>query len=65
MQCVEMAFVIVAVKAYRSAAESAAVVAALGKADEVIYGGEEKDGFLKVETSNGTTWVKSIMMRKQ
>ena len=56
---------IAGVKAYRSAAESAAVVATLGKADEVIYGGEEKDGFLKVETSNGTAWVKSIMMRKQ
>ena len=33
--------------------------------DAVIYGGEEKDGFLKVETSSGTARVKSIMMRKQ
>lgn len=56
---------IAGVKAYRSATESAAVVATLGKTDEVIYGGEEKDGFLKVETSSGTGWVKSIMMRKQ
>jgi len=40
-------------------------VATLGKSDEVIYGGEEKDGFLRVETSNGSAWVKSIMIRKQ
>ena len=52
------------VKAYRTAAEGA-VVATLGKSDEVIFGGEEKDGFLKVETASGTAWVKSIMMRKQ
>ncbi|MEO8856338.1 MAG: CsgG/HfaB family protein [Burkholderiaceae bacterium] len=52
------------VKAYRSAAEGA-VVATLGKSDEVIYGGEEKDGFMKVETGAGTAWVKAIMMRKQ
>lgn len=56
---------IAGVKAYRTASESPAVVATLGKTDEVIYGGEEKDGFLKVETSNGTAWVKAIMMRKQ
>jgi hypothetical protein len=55
---------IAGVKAYRTAAEGA-VVATLGKSDEVIYGGEEKDGFLKVETSSGSAWVKSILMRKQ
>ncbi len=55
---------IAGVKAYRTAAEGA-VVATLGKSDEVIFGGEEKDGFLKVETSSGTGWVKTIMMRKQ
>ncbi len=55
---------IAGVKAYRTAAEGA-VVATLGKADEVIFGGEEKDGYLKVETASGTAWVKAIMMRKQ
>ncbi len=55
---------IAGVKAYRTAAEGA-VVATLGKSDEVIYGGEERDGFMKVETGSGTAWVKSIMMRKQ
>ena len=52
------------VKAYRTAAEGP-VVATLGKSDEVIYDGEEKDGFMKVETGSGTAWVKAIMMRKQ
>ena len=55
---------IAGVKAYKLAAERA-VVATLGKSDEVIHGGEEKDGFIKVETSNGTAWVKSILMRRQ
>ena len=55
---------IAGVKAYRSASEGA-VLATLAKSDEVIYGGEEKDGFLKVETSSGTAWVKAILMRKQ
>ena len=40
-------------------------MATLGKSDEVIYGGEEKDGFMRVETGSGTAWVKAIMMRKQ
>jgi len=52
------------VQAYRTAGECL-VVATLGKTDGVIYGGEENDGFIKVETSSGAGWVKSIMMRKQ
>ena len=55
---------IAGVKAYRNASEGP-VLATLGKNDEVIYGGEEKDGFMKVETGSGTGWVKAIMMRKQ
>jgi hypothetical protein len=55
---------IAGVKAYKTASEGA-VVATLGKSDEVIYGGEEKDGFMKVETAKGTAWVKALMMRKQ
>ena len=55
---------IAGVKAYRTAAEGP-VVATLAKTDEVIYDGEERDGFMKVETGSGTAWVKAIMMRKQ
>ena len=55
---------IAGVKAYRNASEGP-VLATLSKSDEVIYGGEEKDGFIKVETGAGSGWVKAIMMRKQ
>ena len=55
---------IAGVKAYRDAAEGA-VVTTLGKTDGVIYGGEERDGFMKVETGSGTAWVKAILMRKE
>ena len=52
------------VEAYRTAG-AFSFVATLGKTDRVIYGGEDNDGFVKVETSSGAGWVKSIMMRKQ
>ncbi|MEY4883353.1 MAG: hypothetical protein RIS34_1207 [Pseudomonadota bacterium] len=55
---------ITGIKAYKTAAEGA-VVATLSKTDEVIFDGEEKDGFMKVETAKGTAWVKTVMMRKQ
>jgi hypothetical protein len=55
---------IAGVKAYREPSEGA-VVTTLGKTDGVIYGGEEKDGFMKVETGSGTAWVKVIMMKKE
>jgi hypothetical protein len=55
---------IAGVKAYRSASEGP-VLATLSKSDELIYGGEEIDGFMKVKTGSVTAWVKAIMMRKQ
>ncbi|MGA8514263.1 MAG: CsgG/HfaB family protein [Burkholderiaceae bacterium] len=56
---------IAGVKALRAPAEGSGEIATLSKTDEVIFEGEEKDGFIKVATSNGTGWVKAIMMRKQ
>jgi hypothetical protein len=35
------------------------------KSDEVIFEGEEKDGFMKVDTGKGSGWVKAITLRKQ
>lgn len=55
---------IAGVKTYRTAAEGA-VVATLGRTDELIFAGEERDGYMKAETSAGTGWVKAIVMRKQ
>ncbi len=52
------------VKAYRTASEGVVLVT-LRKTDGVIYGGEEQEGFMKVETGSGTGWVKAILMRKE
>ena len=55
---------IAGVKVYRSAGEGAELTS-LSKVDEVIYEGEEQNGFMKVATPRGTGWVKAIMVRKQ
>ena len=49
------------VKVYAEASETAKVVKTLHKEDEIIFLGEEKEGFLKVEGS-GSGWVKKIMV---
>jgi len=36
----------------------------LGKADEVLYLGEEKNGFLKVTAAKGDGWVKKVLLKK-
>lgn len=55
---------IAGVKVYRSPAEGVEVFS-LGKFDEVIFEGEEQNGFMKVAGSRGSGWVKAIMMRRQ
>lgn len=55
---------IAGVKVFRSASEGAELTT-LAKTDEVIYEGEEQNGFMKVATPKGSGWVKAIMMRKQ
>ena len=55
---------IAGVKVYRGPAESMEL-ASLSKFDEVIFEGEEQNGFMKVATPRGSGWVKTIMMRKQ
>ncbi len=44
---------------------AAALLLGLAHVPAQTLGGDEKDGFIKVETSGGTGWVKSILMRKQ
>lgn len=53
------------VKAFRNPADGGAAVATLQKNDEVIFEGEEANGFMKVATANGSGWVKAVLMRKQ
>ena len=56
---------IAGVKALISPADGARELLSLSKNDEVIFEGEEKEGFIKVATSKGSAWVKAIMMKKQ
>jgi hypothetical protein len=52
------------VKILTGPADSAKAVATLPKGSEMIYMGEEKDGFLKVETGSGGGWVKKILVTR-
>ena len=36
----------------------------LGKTDELIFMGKEQDGFVNVETSKGSGWVKKVLISK-
>lgn len=55
---------IAGVKAYRGPSEGATLLT-LNRGEEVIFEGEENNGFMKVATSNGSGWVKAVMLRKQ
>jgi hypothetical protein len=55
---------IAGVKVFRSASEGAELTT-LGRSDEVIFEGEEQNGFMKIATQKGSGWVKAIMLRKQ
>ena len=39
-------------------------VATLTRSDEIIYMGEEKDGFVNVESGSGSGWVKKVLVAK-
>jgi hypothetical protein len=54
----------IATKLYASPVETAKVVASLSKGDEMIFTGEEKDGFMKVESGSGAGWVKKILVTR-
>ncbi len=54
---------IAGVKVYRTANEGSEM-GSLSKTDEVIFEGEEQNGFMKIASGNGSGWVKTILMRK-
>lgn len=56
---------IAGVKVLKAARDGAAELQALTKADEVLYLGEESNGYLKVQAAKGEGWVKKVLMRKQ
>jgi hypothetical protein len=55
---------IAGVKLMDSAGEAGKVVATLAKGDELIYMGQEQDGYVKVESGKGSGWVKKILVAK-
>jgi len=55
---------IAGVKVLKAPADSAGVLMSLTKTDEVLYLGEEKNGFAKVTSPSGDGWVKAVLLRK-
>lgn len=55
---------IAGVKVLRGPADSAGVLMSLSKTDEVLYLGEERNGFAKVTSPSGDGWVKAMLLRK-
>jgi curli production assembly/transport component CsgG len=55
---------IAGVKLMGSAADAGKTVATLAKGDEMIYMGEESNGYLRVESGKGSGWVKKILVAK-
>lgn len=53
------------VRVLRAPKDGAAELVALNKSDEVLFLGEEKDGYFKVQASRGEGWVKKVLVRKQ
>jgi curli biogenesis system outer membrane secretion channel CsgG len=52
------------VKIYASPSDSSKTVATLSKGEEMIFMGEEKDGYLKVESGSGGGWVKKVLVTR-
>ena len=55
---------IAGVKIMGSAAEAGKAIATLDKGEELIYMGEEQNGFVKIESGKGGGWVKKILVTK-
>jgi hypothetical protein len=53
------------VKLLAAANDSAKVTVALKITDEVVYLGDEKDGYLHVQGSNGEGWIRKALLKKK
>jgi len=56
---------IAGVKMYATPSDTGKVVATLGRADEMVVVGEEKDGYIQVETGSGKGWVRMTLVQKR
>ncbi|HEX2012551.1 MAG TPA: CsgG/HfaB family protein [Roseateles sp.] len=52
-------------KVLRQPRDGAAELQTLARTDEVLFLGEERDGFLKVQAGKGEGWIKKVLVRKQ
>jgi hypothetical protein len=52
------------VKLQSTPSDAGKTVSTLTKADEMIYMGKEQDGYVNVETSKGSGWVKKILVTR-
>ncbi len=55
---------IAGVKLMGGASDGAKVVTTLSKQDELIFMGEEKDGYVNVESGKGSGWVKKVLIAR-
>jgi curli biogenesis system outer membrane secretion channel CsgG len=55
---------IAGVKMYATPSDTGKVVATLGRADEMVVIGDEKDGYIQVETGSGKGWVRTTLVQK-
>ena len=55
---------IAGVKLLASPSDTAKVVATLTRADEMVVVGEEKDGYIQVESGSGKGWVRMTLVQK-
>jgi hypothetical protein len=53
------------VKIFASPADGATAAATLKKTDELVFLGEEKDGYLKVQGSSAEGWIKKTLVSKK
>lgn len=51
-------------KMYSKPSKTSKVVTSLPKGEEVIYTGEEKNGFMSVQGNSGEGWVEKILVKK-
>jgi hypothetical protein len=56
---------IAGVKLYATPSDTAKVVATLTRADEMVVVGDEKDGYVEVESGSGKGWVRMTLVQKR
>ena len=52
------------VKILGKPSEAADVVSVLAKGDEVVFLGKQQDGFVNVESANGSGWVRKFLVTR-